>query len=46
MVVDVLFSALLRHMHFSYDVELPLGSWDCKTGPLEPKAELLSPEDL
>lgn len=34
-------------MHFSYDVELPLGSWDCcKTGPMEPRAELLSPEAL
>jgi len=36
---------LAEHMHFSYDVELPLGSWDCcKTGPMEPRAELLSPE--
>lgn len=30
-------------MRFSYDVQLPLGSWDCcKTGPMEPLAELLS----
>ena len=33
-----------RHMHFSYHVELPYGTWDCKTGPSEPDTKPLSPE--
>lgn len=36
---------LPEHMHFSYDVELPYGIWDCKTGPSEPDSKLLSPEE-
>ena len=32
-------------MDFKYDVELPLGCWDCgKPGPAEPDAELMSLE--
>lgn len=31
-------------MHFSYHVELPYGTWDCKTGPSEPDTKPLSPE--
>ena len=32
-------------MDFKYDVELPLGCWDCgKPGPAEPDAELMTLE--
>ncbi|CAE7497055.1 NOVA2 [Symbiodinium microadriaticum] len=37
---------LHEHMDFKYDVELPLGCWDCgKPGPAEPDAELMSLEE-
>ncbi|CAE7488350.1 Dus1l [Symbiodinium pilosum] len=37
---------LHEHMDFKYDVELPLGCWDCgKPGPAEPDAELMTLEE-
>jgi len=37
---------LQEHMHFNYDLELPLGCWDTgKPGPAEPDAELMTLEE-
>eukprot|EP00930_Biecheleria_cincta_P000540 TRINITY_DN1011_c0_g1_i1.p1 TRINITY_DN1011_c0_g1~~TRINITY_DN1011_c0_g1_i1.p1 ORF type:complete len:743 (-),score=118.34 TRINITY_DN1011_c0_g1_i1:113-2341(-) len=37
---------LQKHMHFSYDIDLPIGAWDAEEpGPAEPDHPLLSPED-